>query len=206
MAIRTEAFSASRELTSVRATPGTGIGRLGRFLPFLLTLAGAVTVTVGSYMAWATFYAGLISRDGVAGHGKYFIGLSAASVLAVVLSMIPGVSRSLRLVIVPAGATIAFFAIRDLRNLDALISDPASGFYVPGHGHGLYVVIAGAFLLMIAAFSSSPLPSLRPMPGRSPHSRLSPESRCSCRLSMASTTSMWRRERAMSTTMVTPSA
>ena len=163
MAIRTEAFSASRDLTSVRRTPGTGIRRLGRSLPFLLTLAGAVTVTVGSYMAWATFYAGLISRDGVAGHGKYFIGLGAASVLAVALSATPGVSRAIRLIVVPAGAAIAFFAIRDLRNLDALIRDPASGFYVPGHGHGLYVFIAGAFLLMTAAFSSSSLPSLRPM-------------------------------------------
>jgi hypothetical protein len=135
----------------------------GSSLPLLLTVVGAATVTVGSYMAWATFYAGLISRNGVAGHGKYFIGLAAASILAMALSMVPGVSRAIRGLILPAGAAIAFFAIRDLRNLDALIHDPASGFYVPGHGHGLYVVVAGAFILMLAAFTNADLLSARPI-------------------------------------------
>jgi hypothetical protein len=162
MAIGSEAISSRTNPRSVRATEAR-IGRWGSSLPFLLTLAGAVTVMVGSYMAWATFYAGLVSRDGVAGHGKYFIGLAAASVLAAALSTMPGVSRALRWVVVPVGLTIAFFAIRDLRNLDTLVNDPAAGFYVPGHGHGLYVVIAGAFMLILAGFSTAALPSLRPL-------------------------------------------
>jgi len=120
-------------------------------------------VIVGSYMTWATFYAGLISRNGVPGHGKYFIGLAVASVLAIALSTMPGVSRALRSLVLPAGGAIAFVAIRDLRNLDVLISDPASGFYVPGHGHGLYVVVAGAFILMLAPLANSELRYLRPM-------------------------------------------
>lgn len=163
MAIRIEAIPAIPSTGSVRSVRGAWVGRWGSLLPLLLTFAGAVVVTVGSYMAWATFYAGLVARDGVAGHGKYFIGLGAASALAVALSMLPGVSRSIRCLVVPAGATIAFIAIRDLRNLDALINDPASGFYVPGRGHGLYVVIAGAFILILAGFSNTTLPSFRPM-------------------------------------------
>ena len=39
MAIRTEALSSLTDQSSVRATPGAGIGRLGKSLPFLLTLA-----------------------------------------------------------------------------------------------------------------------------------------------------------------------
>jgi hypothetical protein len=162
MAIQASAMSSSMhvlETTPIRAR----LGRWGSALPLLLTAVGAVTVIAGSYMAWATFYAGLISRNGVAGHGKYFIGLAAASVLIAALSMTPGVSRTVRCLVVPAGAAIAFFAIRDLRNLDALINDPASGFYVPGHGHGLYVVLAGAFVLMLAPFANADLLSVRPM-------------------------------------------
>ncbi len=163
MAIQPQAMSMPSSDARVHTAATMRVERLFGLMPLLLAGAGAITVTVGSYMAWATFYAGLISRDGVAGHGKYFIGLGAASVLVVALSMFPGVSRAIRLLVFPAGATIAFFAIRDLRNLDALVNDPASGFYVPGHGHGLYVVIAGAVMLMLAAFVTTSLPGLRPM-------------------------------------------
>jgi len=162
MAIRTGAVP-SISVDVARASRGAQAGRRGSSLPLLLTVAGAITVTVGCYMAWATFYAGLISRNGVAGHGKYFIGLAVASLVAMAFSMAPGVSRAIRGLIIPAGAAIAFVSIRDLHNLDALVNDPASGFYVPGHGHGLYVVLAGAFILMLAACASRDLLSARPM-------------------------------------------
>lgn len=118
-----------------------------------LAVAGAVAVTAGSYMPWATFYAGLVERNGVPGHGKYFIALAAASLVAAGLSHIRGMSP-LRLLPAIAGATIAVFAVRDLMNIRALIDDPAAAFYAPGAGDGLYVVVAGAALLVASALVS----------------------------------------------------
>ena len=125
--------------------------RITRLLAPLLVAAGATTVIIGSYMAWATFYAGLVSRNGVPGDGKYFIGLAAASVVAMLLATRPRVWRALRYASVPAAAIIAFMAVRDLRNLNALVHDPAAGLYVPGRGDGLFVVFAGAVILALAA-------------------------------------------------------
>lgn len=138
-------------------------GRWNTAVFHLLAGSGAITVIVGSHMAWATFYAGLIERNGMPGHGKYFVGLAAASLAALALSAAPGVSRALRWFPLAAGATIAVFAYRDLRNLNALVNDPAAGFYVPGRGDGLYVVIAGAALLALAIFARADMPRLRPL-------------------------------------------
>lgn len=127
-----------------------------------LAIAGAIAVIAGSYMTWASFYAGLISRNGVPGHGKYFIGLAVATIALALLSMIRGVSPALRWLVLPAAATIAAFALRDLYNLNALIHDPNAGFYLPGRGNGLYVVIAGAVLMASSVFASASFPRLRP--------------------------------------------
>jgi hypothetical protein len=107
-------------------------------------------VVVGSYATWATFYAGLIARNGVSGHGKYFIGLVIAGALAALLSSVRGVWGGLRWLVVPAAVVVAGVALRDLRNLEALIGDPAAGFYLPGRGPGLFVVIAGAVVMGLA--------------------------------------------------------
>jgi hypothetical protein len=37
-----------------------------------------------------------------------------------------------------------------MRNLEALVGDPAAGFYLPGEGRGLFVVLVGS-LIMIAS-------------------------------------------------------
>ena len=124
-----------------------------RQLLHLLIAAGATIVVAGSYSTWATFYAGLVARNGVAGHGKFFTGLAVAAVLASLLTSVRGVWDGLRWLAVPAGLTIALFALRDLRNLDALIRDPAAGFYLPGRGNGLFVTTAGALVLMLAPFA-----------------------------------------------------
>ena len=116
----------------------------------LLAMSGAATVIAGSYATWATFYAGLIARNGVSGHGKYFIGLAVAAALVSILASVRGVWGGLRWLVVPAGVAIAALALRDLRNLEALVGDPAAGFYLPGRGPGLFVVIAGAVVLGLA--------------------------------------------------------
>jgi hypothetical protein len=113
-------------------------------------VSGAATVIAGSYATWATFYAGLIARNGVSGHGKYFIGLAIAAALAATLSSVRGVWGGLRWLVVPAALVIAAVALRDLRNLVALVGDPSAGFYLPGRGPGLFVVIAGAVVLGLA--------------------------------------------------------
>jgi len=129
-------------------------------LSLLLTTVGAIAVIVGSYTAWATFYAGLVQRDGVSGHGKYFIALAVASVLASAVSTRRGL-QSMRWIVPAAGAAIALIAGRDLRNLYALQDDPAAAWYVVGRGDGLYIVIAGA-LLIAASFLAAPvLPTVR---------------------------------------------
>lgn len=125
----------------------------------LLALAGAGAIVAGSYMTWATFYAGLIERNGVAGHGKYFIGLAVAGALAAALSSIRG-AAPLRWLVPAASLAVAFYAARDLRNLYALQHDPAAALFVPGRGDGLYVVLAGAALLF-AAFLVAPRLPLR---------------------------------------------
>lgn len=133
-----------------------GRGRAGGWSALLLPLlaaAGMATVIVGSYATWATFYAGLIARDGVAGHGKYFIGLAAAGALAVALAQVRGVWPGLRFAATLAGLAIAAVAFRDLRNLEALVTDPSAAFYVPGRGNGLSIVIAGAVVLAVAPFA-----------------------------------------------------
>ncbi len=130
------------------------MGRWGSLLPHLLILAGAATVLVGAYTTWATFYAGLIARNGVAGHGKYFIALAAAAVLASLLTNVRGVWSGLRWTSLLAGIAIAIVAYRDLRNLDSLILDPAAAFYLPGRGDGLFIVIVGAVILAAAPFAT----------------------------------------------------
>lgn len=116
----------------------------------MLVIAGAAAVIAGSYMTWATFYAGLIARNGVPGHGKYFIALAVASVLAAGVAHVRGMSL-LRLLPAGAGIAIAVVAARDLLNIRALTDDAAAAFYAPGAGDGLYVVIAGALLLVASA-------------------------------------------------------
>jgi hypothetical protein len=139
------------------------IGRWSASAFHLLVLAGAATVVAGSYATWATFYAGLVSRNGVDGHGKYFIGLAAASLVAAILSTRRGVSRSIALLIIPAGITIALMALRDIHNFNTFAHAPESGFYVPALGNGLYVVLAGAALLTLSVFANAGLPALRPL-------------------------------------------
>ncbi len=139
-----------------------GIGRWSAHAFHLLLAAGAATVIFGSYSAWATFYAGLISRNGVDGHGKYFIGLALASVVAALLSTRGGVSRALTLLVIPASLTIAIVALRDIRNFDSFIHDPAAGLYVPALGNGLYFVLGGAIVMTIAVFAQASVPALRP--------------------------------------------
>jgi hypothetical protein len=120
----------------------------------LLSLSGATLVISGAYMTWATFYAGLVERNGVAGHGKYFIALAVGALIAAALSSKRSLAP-LRALVPLAGAIIAAFAIRDLVNLHALIGDRGAAFYVPNDGPGLYVVIAGAALL-IASYMVAP--------------------------------------------------
>ena len=125
----------------------------------MLAIAGALVVVAGAYTPWATFYAGLVERNGVSGHGKYFIALAVVAVLATALSHV----RSMRGVgaLAPlAGIAIAATAIRDLRNMQSLTHDPAAAFYVPAVGDGLYIVIAGAALL-VASFLIAPRLPLR---------------------------------------------
>lgn len=74
------------------------------FPAMVMTAAGAVVY--GSYATWATFYAGLVARNGVAGHGKYFIGLSLAAFLIAIASTLPGVSHTVRWLAAPAGAVM----------------------------------------------------------------------------------------------------
>lgn len=139
-----------------------GVGRWSAHAFHLLVVAGAATIVFGSYSAWATFYAGLISRNGVDGHGKYFIGLALASVVAALLATRRGVSRALTLLIIPASLTIALAALRDVRNFDSFVHDPAAGLYVPAIGNGLYFVLAGAVLMTISVFTQASVPALRP--------------------------------------------
>lgn len=129
-------------------------------LSLLLTAAGAIAVIVGSYTAWATFYAGLVQRNGVSGHGKYFIALAAAAVLASVVSTRRGL-QAIRWLVPVAGAAIALVAGRDLRNLYALQDDPAAAWYVVGRGDGLYIVIAGALLIAASFLAAPALPIVR---------------------------------------------
>lgn len=134
-------------VASARSLQG---GRWDRHLFHLLAISGAATIIAGSYATWATFYAGLIARNGVSGHGKYFIGLAIAAALAALLSSMRGVWGGLRWLVIPAAIVIATVALRDLRNLEALVGDPAAGFYLPGRGPGLFVVIAGAVVMGLA--------------------------------------------------------
>lgn len=157
--------------TDLRILEGAS-GRTGRerrwsalLLP-CLAATGAATVIVGSYSTWATFYAGLIARNGVAGHGKYLIGLAIAGALAVGLAQIRGVWPGVRWLATAAGVAIAATAARDLHNLDALVSDPAAAFYVPGRGDGLFIIVVGAVILGLAPFA-------RPVAASAPSSPVS---------------------------------
>jgi hypothetical protein len=146
--------------------PGPGAGGWSKQLFHLLVLAGAATVVVGSYSTWATFYAGLIARNGLPGHGKYFIGMAVAAGVAALLPSIRGVWGGLRWLALPAGLVIAAIALRDLHNLDALVQNLEAAFYVPGRGNGLLIVIAGATILALAPLARpvSPVPAAAPIP------------------------------------------
>lgn len=145
--------------TAVASSRAAAPGRWNEGLFHLLALAGAGMVILGSYLPWATFYAGLVERNGVPGHGKYFIGLAAAAALAAAISAVRGGSP-IRWLVPLFALGVAFYAARDLRNLYALQDDPSAALYLPGRGDGLYVVLAGAALLF-AAFLVSPRMPLR---------------------------------------------
>ena len=152
---------ATGQITGTAGASGRSLqlSRWGGMLPHLLILAGAATVVVGSYTTWATFYAGLIARNGVAGHGKYFIALAVAAVLASLVTNFRGVWGGLRWTSTLAGVAIAVFGYRDLSNLDALVRDPSVGFYLPGRGDGLFIVIVGAVVLAAAPFAARTRPA-----------------------------------------------
>ncbi len=117
----------------------------------LLAASGAIAIVVGSYLPWATFYDGLYAPNGVSGHGRFFIGLAMAAVAALALAQVRPRAPVLRWALPLAGAIVAAMALRNLWNLNDLLSSPEAALYFVGRGPGLYVVTAGAALLIAAA-------------------------------------------------------
>lgn len=124
----------------------------------LLAIAGATAIVVGCYLPWATFYEGLYRPDGVSGHGRFFIGLAMAAVAGALLSEARPKAPSLRWAAALAGALAGAIALRDLWNLKDLAGSPEAALLFMDEGPGLYVVVAGAGLLLIS-------PALRPEEG-----------------------------------------
>ena len=152
-------IGAARRLTGAR-----GASRW-RGLPFhLLVVAGAVTVVVGCYLPWATFYDGLYQPNGVSGHGRFFIGLAVAAVAASLLAGVRPALPGLRWAVAAAGAIIAAISLSDLWNLRDLLSSPEAVFYFADGGPGLYVVAAGATLLLLAPAAAPGPATMAPVP------------------------------------------
>lgn len=142
----------------VRLTAGrVPAGGLAGAASLALALVGAATVTAGSAMPWATFYRGLVERNGLAGDGAYMVGMAVASALASVLAMRRPLAP-LRWVALVAGVAIVALALRDLRNIHRLEADPAAAAYFVDAGDGLLVVMAGGALLGASALLSAPAP------------------------------------------------
>ena len=152
------AIRSFRERTSER------VGGWSEALFLVTAMAGVALLIVGSYMPWASFYYGLIERNGVSGHGKYFIGLAAAAGLAALFSTRRGV-EGVRLLVPAAGLLVGAAALRDLRNLRQFVDDPQAQLFLPEAADGLYVVLAGAALLLAAFFVAPRFPSMRALRG-----------------------------------------
>jgi hypothetical protein len=141
----------------VKSAKGALWARAGtRAASLALALGGAATVIAGAAMPWATFYRGLVERNGLAGDGAYMVGLAAAAALAAAFSMARTLAP-LRWVSLIAGAAVVAIAVRDLRNIHELQGDPAAAAYFVDAGDGLLVVIAGGALLAASAVLGAPL-------------------------------------------------
>lgn len=123
---------------------------------FVLAFAGAAVVVAGVLLPWATFYRGLVERNGLAGDGAYMTGLAVAAVVASVFGLSPRLAP-VRWIALAAAVCIALIAARDLRNIYALEDDAAASAYFVDAGRGLPVVLAGAALIAASAIAGAGL-------------------------------------------------
>jgi hypothetical protein len=119
----------------------------------MLPLLGGSAVMVGALLPWMTFFAGLQRVSGVTGlYGRLLLGAGAvACVLAVGLRLRRATfARWVPPVLMVEGAVLFGSAIVLAARAWTMVSAPGMAMMVPAVGPGLFVVMGGALLLMVA--------------------------------------------------------
>ena len=118
----------------------------------LACVAGGAAVAVGARMPWMSFFVGLRPLRGTHGlYGKLLVGVGLMAIVAGVVLLV-WEDRRLQAAVGAAGAVSAGLAAYLLVQLDRavahmMVHDP---MMIPRREYGLFVVLAGGVVLMVA--------------------------------------------------------
>ncbi len=129
--------------------------------PAILAIFGGALAAVGSVMPWVTIVAffGSISRSGVddGNDGIVTLAAGALAVLAGIVSLSKRPARSFGVLLVLLALLAGAVAVLDLREVTdrvAMVNADADGAGRASVGAGLYVIAAGAIVMMAAGLSA----------------------------------------------------
>jgi hypothetical protein len=118
-------------------------------------IAGGVLLMSGAALPWLTLFAGLHQYGGMIGaYGQAIFAAGAAAVICGIIAVrvrppwLPFASTTF-------GAAVLAFGLWLIVGLEQLVHRPDNIMFVPRAGPGLYVVLSGATLMMLASLSST---------------------------------------------------
>jgi hypothetical protein len=118
-------------------------------------ITGGILVLVGSVLPWLTLYAGFHRYVGMIGlYGRLTF---AAGTLAFILGLVTLWKKTTRLTwaIAAFGAVLLAFALWLIAGLQEILHRPESVMLVPHPGTGLFLIVTGALLIMLAPIAES---------------------------------------------------
>lgn len=118
-------------------------------------IAGGVLLMSGAALPWLTLFAGLHQYGGMIGaYGQAIFAAGAAAVICGIISVrvrppwLPFASAGF-------GAAVFAFGLWLLVGLTQIVNRPDTIMFVPRAGPGLYVVLSGAAIVMLASLPST---------------------------------------------------
>lgn len=123
-------------------------------MPVVLTGLAGLAVCIGSLLPWATVTTafGTLSVAGTSGDGKITLGLGVTLLVLAALQLSKNPLRPWVLTLL-VGAAAGAIAIYDLVNVSNKAGELSSAFARADVGIGLWVVVAGGVLAVVAALT-----------------------------------------------------
>ena len=128
---------------------------MSRRVPALAVAAGGLAVMLGASLPWLTLFAGLQSYRGLIGLNGKLLFLGGAATLLAGATLARGARPLVARVAAGLGGAMAVFAVWLLVGLRAMVAHGLGAMLVPRVGPGLFVVLAGAGLVTVAAMAAA---------------------------------------------------